>query len=94
MESVQKKAFVVHALPHADEKAAAAAPALKAVPLIIDEEKKERKKLLTIRLLRLLAAVLIFVGWEVFTRIGVMDPYFWSSPGAILHTTWPQMTEG
>lgn len=94
MESVQKKAFVVHALPHADEKVVAASPALKAVPLIIDEEKKERKKLMTIRLLRLLAAVLIFVGWEVFTRIGVMDPYFWSSPGAIFKTTWTQMTEG
>lgn len=94
MESAQKKAFVIHAVASADEPAPAEAPALKAVPLIIDEETRERRKLRTIRLLRLLVAVLVFAGWEVFTRIGVMDPYFWSSPGAILKTTWTQMTEG
>lgn len=43
---------------------------------------------------RIIVAALLLAGWEIFTRIGWMDPYYWSSPSAILKTGWIQWTKG
>lgn len=59
-----------------------------------DEEAIERKRAVRIRIGRIIVGVFLFAGWEIFTRIGWMDPYFWSSPSAILTTAWIQMTQG
>ena len=55
------------------------------------KEKKRRRQVLTGRIL---VGVLLFAGWEFFTRIGWMDSYYWSCPSAILQTAWVQMTQG
>jgi NitT/TauT family transport system permease protein len=54
-------------------------------------EKRRRRKIL---FGRLAVAVFLFAGWEIFTRIGWMDPYFWSRPSSILQTAWVQATQG
>ncbi|WP_411675691.1 ABC transporter permease [Caproicibacter sp.] len=55
------------------------------------QDKKRRRRVLAGRIL---VGVLLFAGWELFTRIGWMDPYYWSSPSEILKTAWVQLTEG
>lgn len=97
METVRKEAFIIHAAA-VDEPAPVLEPfPLKktaAAPLIIDEESRERRRKRMVGLLQALAAVLIFVVWEVFTRIGWLDVYYWSNPSHILKTAWTQITEG
>lgn len=94
METVRKEAFVIHAAVAAPEPALSAVRKAEAAPLIIDEERKERRRSRKVTLLRTLAAALIFVVWELFTRIGWLDVYYWSTPSAILKTAWTQITEG
>ncbi|WP_438431511.1 ABC transporter permease [Gorillibacterium sp. sgz500922] len=94
METVRKEAFVIHAAVAAPEPALSAVRKAEAAPLIIDEESKERRRSRKVTLLRTLAAMLIFVVWELFTRIGWLDVYYWSTPSAILKTAWTQITEG
>ncbi|WP_342548446.1 ABC transporter permease [Paenibacillus sp. FSL P2-0089] len=93
MESVHKKGYVIHKLE--------AAPVysikpdkMQKVPVIIDEEAARRQMRRIIGIGRLSVALLIVLCWELFTRIGWMDPYYWSSPLRIMSTTWTQMTEG
>lgn len=63
--------------------------------LIRNDEQKIRKRQRFIVLTgRVIVAVLLFAGWEFFTRIGWMDSYYWSSPSAILSTAWVQATKG
>ncbi len=52
-----------------------------------DEERIEKRKKQVVVAGRIAVAVLLFIVWEVFTGIGWLDPYFWSSPSAILKTT-------
>ena len=59
-----------------------------------DEEANEKRRRKRILAGRLLVAVFVFAGWEIFTRIGWLDPYYWSSPSAILRTARVQLTEG
>ncbi|MBS5911544.1 MULTISPECIES: ABC transporter permease [Paenibacillus] len=110
METVRKSAFVVQALPaetagaagkaEKEGRAAKAAKAAKAqaasrsAPLIHDEEAAARRRARVIGWGRFAVAVLLFVVWEVFTRLGWLDPYYWSSPSVILQTTWVQLTAG
>ncbi|MGG6311020.1 ABC transporter permease [Paenibacillus macerans] len=97
-ETVRKSAFVIHSLPHeAVEtvgKTVKPAPDSKPLPLIHDEEKSNRRRSRVIGWGRLAVAVLLFVVWEAFTRIGWLDAYYWSNPSAIVQTAWLQMTEG
>lgn len=94
MESVQKKGYVIHKLEPA-------APIHTVKPekkpkevLIADEEGQQRRTKRIIGTGRLTVALLVVICWELFTRIGWMDAYYWSSPLRILSTTWTQMTEG
>lgn len=93
MESVQKKGYVIHKLEAAGP--AVARPEKKqAEPFIQDEEAAARRTKRVISIGRLSVALLIVLCWEMFTRIGWMDAYYWSSPVRILSTTWTQITQG
>ncbi len=61
---------------------------------IYDDEHQIKKRKKIIAAGRIAVAVLIFAGWEFFTHIGLMDPYYWSCPSAILETTWEQLAHG
>lgn len=93
METARKEAFIVHAVTPA-EPATGSSKRPEIVPYILDEEAMERRRSRRIVWGRTAVAVLVFLVWEVFTRIGLLDSYYWSSPSAILRTTWTQMTEG
>ncbi|MEF7436780.1 ABC transporter permease [Paenibacillus lautus] len=93
METARKEAFIVHAVTPA-ESAAGSSKRPEVVPYILDEEALERSRSRRIVWGRAAVAVLVFLVWEVFTRIGLLDSYYWSSPSAILRTTWTQITEG
>lgn len=93
METARKEAFIIHAVTSA-EPAAGSSKRPEVVPYILDEEALERRRSRRIVWGRAAVAVLVFLVWEVFTRIGLLDSYYWSSPSAILRTTWTQMTEG
>lgn len=93
METARKEAFIVHAVTPA-EPATGSSKRPEVVPYILDEEAMERRRSRRIVWGRAAVAVLVFLVWEVFTRIGLLDSYYWSSPSAILRTTWTQMIEG
>lgn len=58
------------------------------------DEQKVRKNRHAVWIGRVGVGVVIAVVWEVFTRIGWMDPYYWSRPSTILHTAYIQLTQG
>ena len=43
---------------------------------------------------RVLVAVVVLGGWELGSRIGVIDKFFWSQPSEIASTLWRWFTEG
>jgi NitT/TauT family transport system permease protein len=59
-----------------------------------DEEAAERKRMSRVRLGRVIVGILIVAGWELLTRIGLLDSYFWSNPSTILSTAWVAATQG
>jgi NitT/TauT family transport system permease protein len=63
-------------------------------PVILDVEVIERKHRRNIILGRIMVGVLIFACWEIFTQIGLLDPFFWSTPSVIVQTGWVAATEG
>ena len=60
----------------------------------VNPETAEKRRRRSILLGRLAVAIVLFAGWEIFTRIGWMDPYFWSRPSTILQTAWVQAEHG
>ncbi|AWB45489.1 ABC transporter permease [Paenibacillus sp. CAA11] len=94
METARNEAFVIHTIKAPEPVPAAAVKRPESVPVIQDEEAIARTRSRRIGWGRFLVAVMIFVIWEVFTRMGLLDSYYWSSPSAILRTTWIQITEG
>ncbi len=58
------------------------------------EERMERRRCRIIVLGRILVAAALFAGWEIFTRLGWMDVYYWSRPSAIFQTALIQFTKG
>ncbi|MEK5495523.1 ABC transporter permease [Paenibacillus sp. FSL R7-0297] len=93
MESVQKKGYVIHKLEPAPIHSVKPEKMQKE-PVIVDEEGMKRRTQRIIGIGRLTVGLLIVLCWELFTRIGWMDSYYWSSPVRILSTTWTQMTQG
>src|SRR3984893_5721050 len=53
-----------------------------------------RRRRLTVAGLRVLVAVLVFGSWELTTRLGWVDVFFWSQPSAIGATLWIWITQG
>ncbi|KGR91309.1 ABC transporter permease [Ureibacillus massiliensis 4400831 = CIP 108448 = CCUG 49529] len=63
--------------------------------MIIEDEELELKKIKRKTLIgQVTLGILIVALWEILTRIGVMDSYYWSSPQIILQTSWVAITEG
>lgn len=59
-----------------------------------DEETQKKKHKIQIILGRSIVGIVLFAGWELGVRTGLLDPYYWSCPSAILKTTWNQLTTG
>jgi len=53
-----------------------------------------RKRRLTIQGLRLLVLVLWLGSWELTTRVGLVDKFFFGMPSGILERLWTWVTEG
>jgi NitT/TauT family transport system permease protein len=47
-----------------------------------------------VRLVQLLLGVLLLAAWELGARAGVLDPFFFSQPSAILGQIWTWLTGG
>jgi sulfonate transport system permease protein len=49
-----------------------------------------RRRRFTVNILRVLVLVVIVGGWELFSRVGIIDPFFWGQPTGILAqiVTW------
>lgn len=87
METEKEAAFQIHKIEET--------PPCQKKPLVFyDEEKKEKKRKRRVLLGRILVGVLLVAGWEIFTRLGWMDVYFWSRPSAIFLTTKEQLFHG
>lgn len=87
----EKSIYVIHSV-----ESRTADPESEENGLIADdsEETGEKKRRGRIVAGRILVAVFLFAGWELFTRIGWMDPYYWSRPSEIFRTAWVQFAEG
>lgn len=83
MESVHKKGYVIHKLEPAPIYSVKP-DKMQKEPVIIDEEAARRQMRRIIGIGRLSVALLIVLCWELFTRIGWMDSYYWSSPCGLL----------
>lgn len=90
MASESKQAFYIAQTIKQKESTAAT----KSAPVLDDEERKILRRKHTIRIGRAVVAILLFVGWEVFARLGWLDTYYWSCPSMILRTTVTQFTKG
>src|SRR5262245_35395016 len=53
-----------------------------------------RRRYVTIILARILILVAILGGWELGTRFGWIDPFFFASPSGIAAQIWDWITEG
>lgn len=58
------------------------------------QEKARAAKKRAVLFGRIAVGAAIVAVWEVFTRIGWMDPYYWSRPSTILHTAYIQLVKG
>jgi NitT/TauT family transport system permease protein len=56
--------------------------------------KEHRWGILGIATAQIILLTLIIGGWEVATRTGLMQVFFWSQPSMILDTLWLYITEG
>lgn len=59
-----------------------------------DERENVRRRKRRIRIGRAVVGLILIAGWELFSRIGLLDPYYWSSPSAIVKTTVEQIMGG
>ncbi|MCH4239587.1 MAG: ABC transporter permease [Oscillospiraceae bacterium] len=62
--------------------------------ILYDEETEKKVRRRHIRAGRLIVGAVLFGGWELLVRAGLLDSYYWSCPSAILKTTWQQLTTG
>src|SRR5579872_6682846 len=64
------------------------------VDLVAKRRHDARRRRLNVIVLRTLVAVVIFGGWELGARAGVIDPFFWSKPSDIAVKLWIWITQG
>ncbi|MEP6753719.1 MAG: ABC transporter permease [Candidatus Dormiibacterota bacterium] len=64
------------------------------VDLAARRREEHRRYRLTVQGLRLLVAVVVLGGWELGSRTGVIDKFFWTQPSAIWETIVRWVTEG
>lgn len=59
------------------------------------DEREDAKRLKhRVVLGRVIIGVFLFAGWELFSKIGWLDSYYWSSPSTIVKTAVEQMIGG
>src|ERR1700704_4066742 len=57
-------------------------------------KREAQRRRLNVAGLRLLVAVVFLGGWELATRLGWIDVFFWSQPSAIVAKLWYGSTQG
>ncbi|RTQ90800.1 ABC transporter permease [Lysinibacillus telephonicus] len=63
--------------------------------VVIKDEEEIKKKMKQATIVgQVILGVGIIVLWELLTRFGILDTYYWSSPIIIVQTTWIALTEG
>jgi NitT/TauT family transport system permease protein len=63
--------------------------------LLVEDEQKQRKRENRLTLIgQIVLGIVLIACWELFTRLGLLDPYYWSSPFTILQTGITAWTEG
>jgi NitT/TauT family transport system permease protein len=77
----------VLAEPLPDRPLAAAVPMPNAVA-------RRRRRQLQVQFLRVALAVVLVGFWELATRVGIVDPFFWGKPSGIANQIWIWITEG
>src|SRR6266568_4190234 len=53
-----------------------------------------RRRRIVVNMLRILLLVVIIGGWELTTRVGIVDPFFWGRPSGILAQLVTWVTQG
>lgn len=53
-----------------------------------------RRRSIMVNLLRVLLLVVILGGWELCTRVGIIDPFFWGRPSGIWQQIVTWVTQG
>ena len=53
-----------------------------------------RRRSIVVNLLRVLLLVVILGGWELCTRVGIIDPFFWGRPSGIWQQIVTWVTQG
>src|ERR1700682_4201130 len=64
-----------------------------AVDLVAKRRRDAQRRRLNVAGLRVLVAVVFLGGWELGTRLGWIDPFFWSQPTAIFAKLWYWVTK-
>jgi NitT/TauT family transport system permease protein len=64
------------------------------VDLAAKRRRDAQRRQLNVAGLRLLVAVVFLGGWEITTRLGWIDSFFWSQPSAIFAKLWYWITQG
>ncbi len=63
--------------------------------VVIEDEEEIKKRMKQTTLIgQVIVGVGIVLLWEILTRIGILDTYYWSSPLTIVQTGWTALTEG
>ena len=53
-----------------------------------------RRRRILVNSLRVLILVVIIGGWQLFTSVGIIDPFFWGQPSGIWHQLVTWVTQG
>jgi len=69
-------------------------PGRPVVDLAAKRRREAQRRQLNVAGLRLLVAVVFLGSWELTTRLGWVDVFFWSQPSAIVAKTWYWITQG
>jgi len=64
------------------------------VDLVARRRRDARRRQLNVAGLRLFVAIVFVTLWEVTTRLGWVDTFFWSQPSAIVAKVWYWITQG
>src|SRR2546430_17591249 len=62
--------------------------------LVARRRRDARRRQLNVAGLRLVVAIVFLTLWEVTTRLGWVDTFFWSQPSAIVAKLWYWITQG
>jgi NitT/TauT family transport system permease protein len=74
---------------------AATSPAERPLPDLAARRRRDaQRRRLSVAGLRLLLGVFILGAWELSTRLGWVDVFFWSQPSAIADKLWIWITQG